>query len=163
VSQIRFVGAVVVALTLASSTSFAFDDKVAVQGMTEGKIAFDITEGNGKALLNRLDIVDETRRSMIQQGLRPHIVIAFRGPATKLVQTDMDKIALEDRDIAPKIAATIEALSKEVGVERIEQCSVAARELGTNPNNVVTGIKVVGNGYISLMGYQARGYAYIRP
>jgi intracellular sulfur oxidation DsrE/DsrF family protein len=163
VSQIRFVAAFVVALIFGSSTSFAFDDAVAVQGMTEGKIAFDITEGNGKGLLNRLEIIDETRRSMIQQGLKPHIIIAFRGPATKLVQTDMGKIALEDRDIAPKIAARIETLSKEVGIESIEQCSVAARELGTNPDNVVPGIKVVGNGYISLMGHQARGYAYIRP
>ena len=75
----------------------------------------------------------------------------------------MGKIALEDRDIAPKIAARIETLSKEVGIESIEQCSVAARELGTNPDNVVPGIKVVGNGFISLMGRQARGYAYIRP
>jgi intracellular sulfur oxidation DsrE/DsrF family protein len=163
VSQIRFVAAFVVALIFGSSTSLAFDDAVAVQGMTEGKIAFDITEGNGKGLLNRLEIIDETRQSMIQQGLKPHIIIAFRGPATKLVQTDMGKIALEDRDIAPKIAARIETLSKEVGIESIEQCSVAARELGTNPDNVVPGIKVVGNGFISLMGRQARGYAYIRP
>jgi intracellular sulfur oxidation DsrE/DsrF family protein len=75
----------------------------------------------------------------------------------------MDKIAPEDRDIARTIAAKIETMSKATGVEGIEQCSVAARELGTNPDKVVAPIKVVGNGYISLMAHQARGYAYIRP
>ena len=122
-----------------------------------------MTEGNAKALLNRFDTIDETRWSLIHQGANPHIVIAFRGPATKLVQTDMEKIAPEDREVASTIAAKIKTISKEPGVEGIEQCSVASREQGTNPEKVVPPIKVVGNGFISLMAYQARGYAYIRP
>jgi intracellular sulfur oxidation DsrE/DsrF family protein len=166
-SRIRWVTAVLAASVLAfvvgPSTSFAFDDSAALKGMTEGKIAFDITEGSGKPLLNRLNIIDETRRSLIDQGVKPHFVIAFRGPATKLVQTETDKIAPEDREMARTIAAKIEAMSRESGVDGVEQCAVAAKEQGTNPDKVVPPIKVVGNGFISLMAYQARGYAYIRP
>jgi len=40
---------------------------------------------------------------------------------------------------------------------------VAARELGTNVEMVLPEIRVVGNGFISLMAYQAKGYAYIAP
>src|SRR6266536_3870404 len=47
-------------------------------------------------------------------------------------------------------------------VDGMEQCSVVAHEQGTEPDKVVPAIKVVGNGFISLMAYQARGYAYIR-
>jgi intracellular sulfur oxidation DsrE/DsrF family protein len=162
-SQLTLVVALAAASVLGPSTSFAFDDSAALRGMTEGKIAFDITEGSGKPLLNRLNIIDETRRSLIQQGVKPHFVIAFRGPATKLVQSETDKIAPEDREMARTIAAKIEAMSKESGVEAIEQCSVAAKEQGTNPEKVLPPIKVVGNGFISLMAYQAQGYAYIRP
>jgi len=151
------------AFMLGPSTSFAFDDSAALKGMTDGKIAFDITEGSGKPLLNRLNIIDETRRSLMNQGVKPHFVIAFRGPATKLVQIEADKMAPEDREIARTIAAKIEAMSREGGVDGIEQCAVAAKEQGTNPDKVVPPIKVVGNGFISLMAYQARGYAYIRP
>jgi intracellular sulfur oxidation DsrE/DsrF family protein len=162
-SQLTLVVALTAAFVLGPSTSFAFDDSAALKGMTEGKIAFDITEGSGKPLLNRLNIIDETRRSLIRQGVKPHFVIAFRGPATKLVQSETDKIAPEDREMARTIAAKIEAMSKESGVEAIEQCSVAAKEQGTNPEKVLPPIKVVGNGFISLMAYQAQGYAYIRP
>jgi len=109
------VAAFVAALVLGPSTSFAFDDSAALQGMTEGKIAFDITDGGGKLLLKCLDIIDETRRSLIQQGVKPHFVIAFRGPATRLVQTGMDKIAPEDREATRAIAAKIEGMSKESG------------------------------------------------
>jgi intracellular sulfur oxidation DsrE/DsrF family protein len=162
-SHLTLVAALAAAFVLGPSTSFAFDDSAALKGVTEGKIAFDITEGSGKPLLNRLNIIDETRRSLIQQGVKPHFVIAFRGPATKLVQSETDKIAPEDREMARTIAAKIEAMSKESGVEAIEQCSVAAKEQGTNPEKVLPPIKVVGNGFISLMAYQAQGYAYIRP
>jgi hypothetical protein len=69
--RIGLVTAVVGALVLGPSPSFAFDNSAALQGLTEGKIAFDITDGGGKLLLKRLDIIDETRRSLIQQGVNP--------------------------------------------------------------------------------------------
>jgi intracellular sulfur oxidation DsrE/DsrF family protein len=40
---------------------------------------------------------------------------------------------------------------------------VAIRLQETRPENVLPEIKVVGNSWISLMAYQARGYAYIAP
>ena len=49
------------------------------------------------------------------------------------------------------------------GVISIEQCAVAVRLSGTKPENVVPDVKVVGNGWISLMAYQAKGYGYIQP
>jgi intracellular sulfur oxidation DsrE/DsrF family protein len=45
----------------------------------------------------------------------------------------------------------------------MEQCAVAVRLAGTKPENVLPGIKVVGNGWISLSAYQAKGYSYIAP
>ena len=64
----------------------AVDDKQALAGLSEVKVAFDITAGDGKGLLNRLNVIDETRQSLIRQGVKPNFVLAFRGPATKLVQ-----------------------------------------------------------------------------
>jgi intracellular sulfur oxidation DsrE/DsrF family protein len=40
---------------------------------------------------------------------------------------------------------------------------VAVRLAGTKQENVLPDIKVVGNGWISLMAYQAKGYGYIAP
>ena len=150
--------------TVAPALSQAQVDASAVlAGVTELKGAFDVLEGDATGLLNRLNVIDETRASLIKQGVTPSFVLAFRGPATKLVQTDAAKIKPEDRETAAKIAAKLEEMSKAPGVASIEQCSVAIRQQETKAENVLPIVKVVGNSWISLMAYQSRGYAYIRP
>ena len=153
------------ALSSAGTAAFAanYDDHDALQGAKEVKVAFDITAGDAKALLGRLNIIDETRQSLIQQGVTPHFVLSFRGPATKLVQTDISKIKPEERETAIKIAAKLKEMRNAKGVENLEQCSVAVREQGTRAEDVLPSVKVVGNAWISLMAYQNRGYAYIAP
>src|SRR5580704_15418206 len=160
----RILGAWVLAtLPFWAASAVAADDHAALTGLKEVKVAFDVKDGDAKLLLARLDIIDETRQSLIQQGVKPHFILAFRGPATKLVQTDPDKIKPEDRAMAAKIASRIKELSAAPGVDGFEQCAVAVREQGTKPELVLPEIRVVGNGFISLMAYQAKGYAYIVP
>jgi intracellular sulfur oxidation DsrE/DsrF family protein len=150
-------------LALCSTAARAADDSAALKGIKEGKIAFDIHEGNPKLLLARLNVIDETRQSLIQQGVKPSFILAFRGQATRLVQTDQEKIKPEDREMAAKVAARIKDMSKAPGVEGFEQCAVASRTQETRTELVLPEIRVVGNGFISLMAYQSRGYAYIAP
>jgi len=161
---------VLFALVLGAATVFTgpavaagYDDQEALAGLKEVKVAFDLTAGDPKALLGRLNIIDETRQSLIQQGVTPHFVLTFRGPATRLIQTDQSKIKPEDREGAAKIAAKLAEMRRAKGVENLEQCAVAVREQGTRPEDVVPSVKVVGNAWISLMAYQAKGYAYIAP
>jgi len=146
-----------------STCAQAADDSAALKGIKEGKIAFDIHEGNPKLLLARLNVIDETRQSLIQQGVKPSFILAFRGPATKLVQTDQDKIKPDDRELAAKVAAKIKEMSKAPGVDGFEQCAVASRTQETKTELVLPEVRVVGNGFISLMAYQSKGYAYIAP
>ena len=141
----------------------AADDKASLSGLKEVKVAFDIKEGNAKGLLHQLDVIDETRQSLIRQGVSPHFILAFRGRATKLVQTDPAQIKPEDRPMAEKIAQKIRQMSESQGVDGFEQCAVAARDQGTSVEKVLPQVHVVGNGFISLMAYQAKGYAYIAP
>jgi intracellular sulfur oxidation DsrE/DsrF family protein len=155
-------------LSIATGAAFAVlvttayaQDKAALSGLKELKIAFDVTTGNSDALVRELDVIDETRESLMKQGIKPSIVIGFRSGATKLVQTDQSKIKPEDRANADKIAAKIKALHTAEGIAGIEQCSIAARLSDTNPEAVDPGITVVGNGWISLAAYQAKGYTYI--
>jgi intracellular sulfur oxidation DsrE/DsrF family protein len=150
-----------IVLLLVAAAAPARDD--ALQGIKEGKIVYDITEGDGKLLLGRIETIEETRQDLIRQGVTPRLVISFRGGATKLVQTDMQQVKPEDRPIAARIAAMLQQMSRSPGMESIEQCAVAIRHAGTKAENVVPPIKVVANSYITLMAYQSRGYAYIRP
>src|SRR3954447_14626698 len=138
-------------------------DADVLSGLSEVKVAFDMQTGNTAALLKQLEVIEETRQSLIDQGVKPSFVIPFRGPATKLVQTDPSQIASEDRANASTIAGKIRALKVAEGITGMEQCAVAVRLAGTKQENVLPDIKVVGNGWISLMAYQAKGYGYIAP
>ncbi|MCX7169954.1 MAG: hypothetical protein NTY41_06560 [Proteobacteria bacterium] len=146
-------------LVACSTGAHATDDSAALAGLKEGKIAFDIHEGNPKLLLGKLNVIDETRQSLIQQGVKPRFIVAFRGASTRLVQTDQEMIKPEDREMASKIAERIKEMSRAPGVEGFEQCAVASRAQETKTELVLPDIQVVGNGFISLMAYQARGYA----
>ena len=64
---------------LVSTAAMAADDKAALGDLQELKVGFDLKEGDGKLLLNRLEIIDETRQSLIGQGVKPHFILAFRG------------------------------------------------------------------------------------
>ena len=161
-------GSLVVAIALlavAATPAYAEGpkDQAALSGLNEVKVAFDLQNGDGKVLLKQLEVIDETRQSLIEQGVKPQFVLTFRGPATALVQTDQSEITPENRDYARKIAAKIHALRAADGINSIEQCAVAVRLSGTKPENIIPDVKVVGNGWISLMAYQAKGYGYIQP
>ncbi len=145
-----------------TGTSHAGDDNP-IAGLKDAKIAFDITAGEPGRLLNILNTIDETRESLVRQGVTPHFVLAFRGPATLLTQTDQSRIKPEDREIATKIAAKLKQLHATAGIERLDQCSIAMRGQKVERAQVNPDVAVVENGWITLVGYQAKGYAYIAP
>ncbi len=161
--RLRVFALLCAAVAATSPLAQGADDRDALAGIKEVKVAFDITEGSGQPLLNRLNTIDETRQSLIKQGVTPHFVLAFRGPSTRLIQTDIEKVKAEDRPMVAQIAAKLGELTKAQGIDSVEQCSVAIRTQGTKAENVLPGVKVIGNSWISLMAYQARGYAYISP
>lgn len=74
-----FVGLLLGMFVACSTGARAADDSAALAGLKEGKIAFDIREGNPKLLLGKLNVIDETRQSLIQQGVKPHFILTFRG------------------------------------------------------------------------------------
>src|SRR5690348_12118280 len=101
----RVLMAGMLAATTLAGPALAADDETALSGLKSGKLAIDTNEGGGKGLLNRPNSIDETRQSHSKQGIKPQVILADRGPATRLVQTDMDKVKPEDRAGAKQIAA----------------------------------------------------------
>lgn len=141
----------------------AADDRAALAGLKEARVAFDITVGDTKRLLSVLNVIDEARESLIKQGVTPRFVLTFRGPATVLISPNPEKVKPEDRETVARIAAKLKQLRAASGVEGLEQCSVAMRLSETKAEQVPPEVKIVGNSWISLIAYQSRGYAYIAP
>jgi intracellular sulfur oxidation DsrE/DsrF family protein len=154
-------GLVLVGVALGGRARAADDNPVA--GLKEARVAFDITAGEAPRLLNVLNTIDETRESFARQGITPRFVLAFRGPATLLIQTDQSRLKPEDRETAGKIAAKLKQLRNAPGVERLDQCSIAMRGAKVARDQVNPDVTIVENGWITLVGYQSKGYAYIAP
>jgi len=154
--------AVVFASPVLGAHAWAADDSP-VAGMKEAKVAYDITAGDPGRLLNILTTIDETREGFLKHGITPRFVLAFRGPATLLTQTDLSRLKPEDREAAGKVAAKLKQLRGTAGIERLDQCSIAMRGQKVDKAQVNPDVTVVENGWITLVGYQAKGYAYIAP
>ena len=67
---------------------------------------------------------------------------------------------MSDHETADHIAAEIKDLGRKDGI-RMEQCSVAAKMRKVDPRTIPGEVHFVGNSFISMIGYQARGYALI--
>lgn len=145
------------------SQASAPDNKAALAGVKEMKIAFDITDGSPDVLLAKLNVIDLTRKQLVAEGVTPRIVLAFRGDASFFTQTDAEKIKPAEREGAAKVAAKIRELRGAAGVDALEQCSVPLPARKLRNEDVMPEVKLVGNGWISLVSYQQKGYAYIAP
>ena len=88
--------------------------------------------------------------------------MAFRGPATLLTQTDLSRLKPEDRETATKIAAKLKHLRGAAGIESaLNQRNIAMRGQRVDKAQVNPDLTVVENGWITLVAYQSKGYAYI--
>lgn len=135
------------------------DDADALKGVEQGRVVFDINIAEPKKLPLYLMVIDETISDLERQGVKPDVILAFRGKAVTLISTDHEKVELTDVPELEKAAKQIAAL-QERGV-RMEACSVATRLFGVDNAALLPGIEPVGNTFVSLIGYQSQGYAMI--
>ena len=129
----------------------------------EMKVAFDITSGSPAVVMKTLEVIDLTRKQLIESGVTPKIVVGFRGDASYYTQTNLSMVKEADRADALRIAAMIRDLRKASGVESLEQCNVPLAQRKLKPADVMQEVKLVPNGWIALANYQQKGYAYIAP
>jgi predicted peroxiredoxin len=165
VRKVSLLLTLILAATLLSSIASlaaetAPDDKTALSGLKEGKAIFDIDLGDPKKLLTMLSVIGQTAESLVAQGVKPNFVLAFRGASSLYVSSDRRLIPLSDYETADHIAAEIKELGKKDGI-RMEQCSVAAKMRKVDSRTIPGEVHFVGNSFISMIGYQARGYALI--
>jgi intracellular sulfur oxidation DsrE/DsrF family protein len=134
-------------------------DRVALQGVKVGKGVFDINLTDPLRLPLYLGVIEETLDGLQAQGVKPELVVAFRGTAVKLVSSQREGFDHEQKAALEESDELIRELAQ-AGV-RFEACAIATRLFGVENNSVLPQVKVVGNTFNSLIGYQAKGYALI--
>jgi intracellular sulfur oxidation DsrE/DsrF family protein len=135
-------------------------DGDALQNLNEGKIVWDITVGNPIKLLLLVKVIEETYDDLVRQDVKPDMIFTFHGPVVKLISSQSLDLALDEEEAHEELLDRLRKLSKKPGV-KMESCSVAARLLGIDNDTIMSEVKPVGNTFVSLMGYQNKGYALI--
>ena len=90
---------------------------------------------------------------------KPQVAIVFHGPIVKLLSSERTGFDEKDNAEIEKFQDTLRQMKKE-GV-KLEVCLYAAKVLGVDPATLIPEIDQVGNGFISVAGYQAQGYTVV--
>ena len=140
-------------IILCSSTAHAAqkpDDRDALAGLKSAKVIFDVRVPDQEKLIFNLNLINETYEGMMTQGVKPEMVISFRGPGVKLLT--VAAIGEEAKELIIEL--------KKKGV-RIEVCAVATRVFKVDNSAIISEVKLVANVFNSLIGYQNKGYSMI--
>ena len=148
-------------LFLASAMAFAaqFDNEKALKGLSSVKIVCDVNVGDPDLLLTRMYFLDTTYSQLLDAGVTPAIVISFRGKASLFITKNDKYIKAEHRKQRIEMKKWIKHF-KELGFT-IEQCYIAAKSHKIDTKDFLPQVNIVENGYISLIGYQSKGYAFL--
>ena len=133
----------------------------ALEGVKSVKTVFDVTQGSPQtanivfwAVNNVND--DKSVRALSEP---PQVVVVFHGPAVKMISTDRKGFKESDNEALDNFANLIRQMKKD-GV-KFEVCDYALDVMGVDPKTVLPEVDHVGNGFISIAGYQAQGYSVI--
>jgi intracellular sulfur oxidation DsrE/DsrF family protein len=152
-----------IALCCASATGVfaqtAYDNRDALAGIKKAQVYFDVNLKDGDLLVLRLELLDRTIRDLQEADVDTSVVIGVRGAASRFITRDNHYVLDEQVANKIKIQDWIRQFTKQ-GF-RVEQCAIAAEILDIPPADFLPEVTVVGNGYVSLIGYQTQGYAVV--
>ncbi len=151
---------VVCLFAVAAGTAFS-EEYAALKGVKSVKAVFGFEMGDPQNALVHLQVIQQTfkDKSIWIGKKKPEIVVVFYGPSVKLASRNRAGFAPGDQKILDEYAGTISAMAKD-GI-KFEICLIAVKLLGVEPSSILPEIKQVGNGWISVIGYQSRGYSFV--
>jgi intracellular sulfur oxidation DsrE/DsrF family protein len=149
------------ALLVLAAMPAAAEDYVALTGVKGLDSVFDVTVGPPEMAAITFPAILDVHRSQDVRSLPapPRTVIVFHGKAVKLISTNRKGMGKEDAEAFDKVADLIRQFKK-AGI-KLEVCMYAVKVLGVDPATLMPEIDRVGNGFISVLGYQAQGYSVV--
>ena len=142
-----------------SNAQTTYNNNNALKNITQSNIYFDVSLNDDQKLLLRLNLLQRTIQQMKDAGVDVSVVIGFRGGASRFITKDDHYVLKEETANKQKIQEQVSKLGNE-GI-LIEQCSIAAELFDIAYDDFLPEVDVVGNGYVSLIGYQNQGYAVV--
>ncbi|MFW5909922.1 MAG: DsrE family protein [Thiohalospira sp.] len=148
-----------VALPLAAAAEPQNNDR-ALEGVESGDVIWDITLSKPAQLAGQMKVVRETYHDLKENGIEPRMVLAFHGRNVHFLTEDLESVPMEELDQVEEFNENLDKLLALDGV-RAEACAIATRVYGAENDNIRDEVDVVGNTYVSNIGYTQKGYSII--
>lgn len=133
------------------------NDQAALGDLKVGKGIFLVDIGDANKLNFYLEVIQVTYKGMKDQGVDPDFILVYIGPSVKYLGTSPSPETEQAAGgVLMEIESNVEALAA-LGVKQ-EICAVATRVFGIENDTVLSELTMVGDGFISLIGYQSQGY-----
>ena len=136
-----------------------YNNAKALAGIRETKVYFDVNVGEPEKLLTRLQFIDTIYSQLMAAGVSARVVIGIRGKASNFFTKGGDYVLDTDLPAKKKIAAWVDQFRTQ-GFD-IEQCRIAADLQEIDVTDFLPKVEIVANGYVSMIGYQSQGYAFV--
>lgn len=137
-----------------------YSNTSALDGVSEVKVYFDVNIGIPEKLKTRLMMIEKTYTQLNEAGVKTKFVVGFRGKASYFVTKGYtDYVLEEEADLKKTIHHWIDTLSRHSIT--LEQCMIAAEIHDIEPADFLGNLNLVKNGYVSMIGYQAKGYSQV--
>lgn len=146
-------------MSIAGAQASELKDTAALSGLTTAKAVFMIDVNNPRRVGHVLTVVRKTDTGMHAQGVKPEIVVVFVGPDVAFLTKDRRGISYMDERAVSGVQKAVRKL-KGMGV-KLQACGVALKGMDIRPSDVMSDVQPVGNGYISAIGFQAKGYSLV--
>lgn len=133
----------------------------ALEGVTSVKAIFDIRNGDPLYLLEHLQLVQKTfaDEALRKNGDSPDFALVFMDKSVLALSQDREGYAAEDKEILQKMDKLLSTMVEEGAV--LEVCQEAVDYYEVELESIDQDIKRVPNGWISSIGYQAKGYSLV--
>lgn len=137
-----------------------YHDQAALSGITETKVIYDMRKANPQMMLVYLRIIEQEHDAFKKNNINAHERMIFIADAVKYITTKPSaEVEMEYGDLLPQIRQQITRLL-ELGV-KMEVCSMATAAFGVDNATLVPGMTLVRSGFMSLIGWQQKGYQLV--
>lgn len=152
---------IVAVIFLFATTNAMSGEYEAMQGVESADTVFDFRISDPSVALAHLGLIHKMTDdpNMEINGTRPDIILVFIGPSVKLTSTDRSEFEQQKKETLDRLAQKIARMDSD-GI-KFEICMAAVRANNVDPDSILPEMEKVENGWISLVGYQNRGYAMI--
>jgi len=130
-------------------------------GVRTAKAVWDITVGNEKVFLDRMDLIKQTAENLRKRGIRPEFILVIHGEAAIFVTKSLKGTRFANQELIDLDKAQVALKDLQRDGSQVEVCSIAMQRARITHKNVQSFASIQNNVLENLIVLQNKGYAYM--